>query len=439
LGNCEREIRTLEIAIIGGGLSALSAAMEISTNATNPVKIHIYEKKSQLGGRIMGINSAKIGKVDFGQHLISGAYHNTFSYLKKVQPNFSIKDLVEQKLHFIRDNKVFPFKNPHFIFPINLILGLISNKYFTFSEKLKLLEQINYLKKNKYSQKSISELLILDETKFKNLNNFWKKLLLSVFNTGIENIEENQLHYVIKNIFSSSSGNSRFYLPKSTLAKLFVHPFLEKSKQFGIEIFLKNKINRISFLENDKVEIAVNNGNTITYDYVISTIQPNEIEQLLHPKINFPNKWKGNSIITINFKLKKILLKNGMFAISDSFIDWLFIDKLRATIVISNSEGLQHLNNNDLIGIIFQEINKKCNSFSMENVVNFDVLKIKKATMLSENLIINLQEIIPFPYNRLLFAGDWTILQIPQTIESAILSGKIVSERIIKIQQNLKR
>ncbi len=439
MGDCKRKIRTLEIAIIGGGLSALSAAMEISTNATNPVKIHIFEKKSQLGGRIMEINSAKIGKVDFGQHLISGAYHNTFSYLKKVQPNFSINDLVEQKMYFIRDNEIFPFKNPQFIFPINSILGLISNKFFTFAEKLKFLEQIIYIKKTKHSQKTLSELLILEETKFKNLNNFWKKFLLSVFNTEIENIEKNQLQYVIKNIFCSSSRNSRFYLPKSTLAKLFVHPFWEKSKQLGIEIFLKSKISRISFLENDKVEIDVNNGNTISYDYVISTIQPNEIEQLLHPKINFPNKWKGNTILTINFKLKKISLKNGLFAITDSFIDWIFIDKLRATIVISNSQDIQNFQNNDLIEIILQEINKKCYSFSIGNVVSLEVLKIIKATMSSDNLIINLQEITSFPYNRLLFAGDWTILEIPQTIESAILSGKIVSERIIKIQQNPKR
>jgi len=69
-----------KVAIIGGGISGISAAMEL---IDKDVYIDIYEARNSIGGRVAGIKDKLTGnEIDNGKHLMVGAYSNFFDLLK---------------------------------------------------------------------------------------------------------------------------------------------------------------------------------------------------------------------------------------------------------------------------------------------------------------------------------------------------------------------
>jgi len=70
------------IIIVGGGLSGLSAAVELCTCGYKTV---IIEQNRHLGGRTYSFVDAATGdSIDNGQHLMMGCYHATRRYKQMV-------------------------------------------------------------------------------------------------------------------------------------------------------------------------------------------------------------------------------------------------------------------------------------------------------------------------------------------------------------------
>jgi len=66
------------IAIIGAGISGISAAMEL---IDKDVAIDIFEAKKTIGGRVACFEDNLTGdKIDNGKHLMVGAYSNFLIY-----------------------------------------------------------------------------------------------------------------------------------------------------------------------------------------------------------------------------------------------------------------------------------------------------------------------------------------------------------------------
>ena len=69
----------------------------------------------------------------------------------------------------------------------------------------------------------------------------------------------------------------------------------------------------------------------------------------------------------------------------------------------------------------------------LENILTFKVIKEKRATFVPTNEILNKRPSIKTSVKNLFAAGDWVDTGLPSTIESAVKSGKMVSEIIAEI------
>src|SRR6185436_2705811 len=56
----------LKVAVIGGGLSGIRAAL---TLARAGCRVTLFEKNRHLGGRVFSFNTPDFGEVDIGQHI----------------------------------------------------------------------------------------------------------------------------------------------------------------------------------------------------------------------------------------------------------------------------------------------------------------------------------------------------------------------------------
>ena len=65
------------VAVIGGGVAGLAAAAELTRLN---IKVTLFEASQYLGGRARGLDYKGV-RLDNGQHILLGAYHETLRLL----------------------------------------------------------------------------------------------------------------------------------------------------------------------------------------------------------------------------------------------------------------------------------------------------------------------------------------------------------------------
>jgi hydroxysqualene dehydroxylase len=131
------------VAIIGAGWSGLAAAVELTRQN---ISVTVYESAKQLGGRARDVDTGT-AIVDNGQHLMIGAYTQLLTLLKITGTAES--DVIHRMPMQIcmLDAKtritVFELKLPNCPAPFNLLIGMLSCKSLSWSEKLKTLWLFN--------------------------------------------------------------------------------------------------------------------------------------------------------------------------------------------------------------------------------------------------------------------------------------------------------
>src|SRR6476469_6347298 len=71
-----------DVAIVGGGFAGLSAATALAEQGR---RVIVLEARPRLGGRASSFTDPATGeRVDNGQHLLIGGYHETFRFLRRI-------------------------------------------------------------------------------------------------------------------------------------------------------------------------------------------------------------------------------------------------------------------------------------------------------------------------------------------------------------------
>ena len=110
--------------MIGGGFAGLSAATAL---AEHGVRVLVLEARPTLGGRATAFTDPATGeRVDNGQHVLVGGYHETFEFLRRIDTAADV--YVQPDLHIDvidRDGRASSLKCPSLPPPLHLLAGVI--------------------------------------------------------------------------------------------------------------------------------------------------------------------------------------------------------------------------------------------------------------------------------------------------------------------------
>ena len=252
----------MKIAIIGGGLTGLTAAYLLSKKHD----VILFEKEDYLGG----MASSYLIEWDGKKYPITKTYHHildgditTLDFIKK----FGLKKKFHRKKvkqGFIYNNKILGFSTPLEIlrFPTPFIDKIKLAKFILFDLKQNNWEKLNNINAKEWITKKAGN---------KNFNVFFKKLIENKFHDSPENITASWVGTRL--VKESSSFLKKFGWLEGGVIQI-INGFVDNIKKNNGKIILNAEVSSIKIKDKKVIYNKDGSKKEFKFDIVVSTIAP---------------------------------------------------------------------------------------------------------------------------------------------------------------------
>jgi squalene-associated FAD-dependent desaturase len=421
-----------KVIVIGGGFAGLSAAAYL---VKNKFKVTLLEASPKLGGRAYSFLDKETNTIiDNGQHILMGCYYETLKFLTLIgaKENFYFQKRLE--VNFVKEGfQILPLKSFPFIYPINLLIGLLMFEAISLVDRLSLLKlffKLPFYSSNKFLGMTIKEWLEKENQSQNVKNAFWKILAVGALNTSIEKASAKMFIYILKQIFLKGNKSASIVLPKYGLSESYCKNAENFILNNGGEIILSESVEKLIISEDRVTEIHFSEKVFLDFDFVISAIPAFALNRIIDDENNFAfPDFQYSSILNIHIWLKKNVIPDGFCGLINSPLHWIFNKGTHLNIVISDANEFMNNSDEDLIEMVKDEM-KKFFLLDSKLISNYKIIKEKRATFIPSNDIIVKRPAQKTHIENLILAGDWVDTGLPSTIESAVKSGRVAAELI---------
>ena len=304
------------------------------------------------------------------------------------------------------------YKNIRLFERLKVLYGLIKIRFI--SKKNNPIPFLSWLKQNHQSDSSIMK--------------FWDIICKPAFNLKLENFSNHQAHDLFKYMIFEPKKNISICYSKKPFSDLFMKPFKKFLEDNNSEIIFSEKIQKII---NDSQEIKIMSENNLYYaeKVIIATDLENSLKlvNLSKNKIVIQN----SSIINIIFWFDKKIIEDDFIAFSNSELQWIFSENekkagkfsQKITISLSDADHLLEIKNSELIKNFENMIRKELSVKHDTKLLRSLIIRSPKATQRTNDR----KNITNYGKN-IFFVGDWLVDDLPNTMESASLSSKLLVE-----------
>jgi len=263
------------VTIIGGGIAGLSAAVFFTERKFN---VRLIERSPKFGGRAYSYyDKEKKEYFDNGQHILAGWYKNTFEYLKIIGTYNKLNFQRALQIDFIDKNqKVYKLRCPKVFAPLNIMIGLWMYNGFSFFDKVRLLNILRLINKERFPDKmlsrmSVNELLNMLKQSENSKKMFWNPFNYAVFNTTPVNVNVSIFVNILK-IGFTKINHSNLVIPNVNLNSLLVNDALKYLKKNDVSIRYNSKVKKIKIGKNHVEHLELDSGEKIQSDLYISSV-----------------------------------------------------------------------------------------------------------------------------------------------------------------------
>ncbi|RJP67808.1 MAG: FAD-dependent oxidoreductase [Ignavibacteriales bacterium] len=425
-----------KVAVIGGGLAGLSAAVYL---AANNFTVHLYEASPKPGGRASSFLFKQTNEyIDCGQHLMLGCYDYTLDFVKKIGAMESLYIQDNLSLNFIEKNNIkYKFDASTLLYPFNLLLALAGYKAMNRSEKLgiiKLLIKLLFYPTDLLSDYSVREWLVKENQSERVQKVLWQIFAIGALNSDIEKCSAKIFADILKQIFLRNNKSTVVILPQENLNNTFHFPAKEFIIQNNGQVHFSTRINDIQ-IENDEAKGVIINDKRFEYDFVISAVPFDSLFKIVppdyHSKLSIPS-FRYSSILNVHLWLNENIFNEKFYGLLNSDVHWIFNHGSYVSITISDANRWMEIDNEKIVSDISFRLKEYFPQFSLNSIEYSKVIKEKRATFVPEKAILKIRPSAKTKIKNLYLAGDWTNTGLPATIEGAIKSGKLAATEILR-------
>ncbi len=430
-----------KVAIAGGGWAGIAAAIRL---AEEKIPVVLLEAEKQLGGRA---RCARFGnlRVDNGQHLIFGHYRYLLELIEKiklpterfaVQKNFKLAIRNSSRSGFqIRARRIFA--------PWHLVLGLLTAKGLSWKDKARIAAFWNRIA-SAFDEDldDVPLLQLLQETRQPEqlITRFWKPLCSHFLHAPVETASAKLFATLCKTLMHLRS-NSQLLFPKGDLATLIGEPAIDFIETHKGKISLNQTITRLNIKDGHVVGVSTETDR-IPCKHLILALPYKTCASLFleHPVLAETSyrldRLRSTPMTTVYLQYPgKARISGGLKGSATGIFNWFYDRRFcgQPNLIAAVSHDRQHLPymHND-------EISRLC----MEETARLFRGWPKPSSLLAihepeANLCCTVDIEHNRPSNRTAvpncyIAGDYTDTGLPGTLESAVKSGMLCAEEVIR-------
>lgn len=426
-----------KIAVIGGGLSGLSAAVHLTRFG---VRVDLYEASLKLGGKAYSFLENTLNKrIDNGQHILAGCYKNTFEFLDIIgalpKLNFSKKFDVG----FINTNKrIVELKSSVNLYPFDLMSAILTYRALSFRDRLSVIRfilKLPFQSVGSLKKYSAREWLEAENQTHVSIKALWEIISVGTLNSNLREAGAIYLYNVLKELFLTGEGSAILIPPETDLSALFCDPAEKYLIAKKASIQYVSKLFKLNIKDEKLFSINVSGREYEEYDGVIVAIPPYALKRALSPefaeRLNL-DKFKYSPIVSIVLQTKNNFMGGKYWGFIDSQIHWVFDRGDYWSVVISGADEIVKLPEREIIELCLTELENRFDGFYRADIKFARVIKEKRATFIPSIEIHKNRPQINIGVKKLYLAGDWIASGFPGTIEGAILNGKKAAKKALE-------
>lgn len=424
------------VAIIGGGLAGLAAAVALGSAEQN---VTVFEARPFLGGRATSypLNSADENSptIDNCQHVLLRCCTNLIDFYNRLE----VRDRIQfhREFYWIEPGgRTSVMRRGALPAPLHFTGSFAKLKFLNLSGKMAVASALLAVRYEYGKRTDLDRMTMLDWLREKNqpaqvIERFWRQVLVSAINEDLDRMAASHGLQVFYFGFLARADSYEMGVPAVPLTELYSDKAWSRHPHVKIEH--RANIQQVR-IENGRVIGIIVNGECVTADTYVLAV-PFERMAALAPELQVDLSGFSHSPITgIHLWFDREITNLPHATLLDRTIQWMF-NKDRGRhiqLVVSASRTLTEMPRADVIEMALRELKEFFPKARDAKLERAHVVKEVRATFSAAPGLEQQRPPSATNLPNLFLAGDWTRSGWPATMEGAVRSGYLAAEAVMK-------
>ena len=447
-----------DVVVVGAGIAGLRAAVAL---AARGARVAVLESKAVLGGRATAFNDPQTGeRVDNGQHVMLGCYHETFAFLRQLGTADHVRVQPTLDVEFVdRAGDQSRLRLPALPPPMNFVAGLLDWTALGWLDRLAAMRLTGPIRIAQAGMReeargktrtriaaspgeTVEQWLINNGQTARIREMLWEPLALAALNQSIREAAAPAFVAILAHMFGGGQQDASLALPTKPLDELYAEPARRFIEERGGEVRIGTPA-RIH-LKSGALSHVEARGDRCEADAVVAAVPWYALVDLFEGDLapveavrKAAAATSPSPIASVNLWLSRRILRTPFLGLPGRPLQWVF-DKEQMfdshsshiTLVSSGADDVMGLSNDELITLALRELRDALPEARNAKVLRASVVRERRATY----------SLAPGQPKRphtvtdvkgLVLAGDWIETGLPATIEGAAASGRRAAEALL--------
>lgn len=425
---------TRSIAVVGAGLAGLGAAVTLQRSGH---RVELFERSRLLGGRA---TSFEIGgtEVDNGQHVFLGCCTEFIDFVRSVgmadaiylQPRFNALVFGDGAA----TGRLCAHALPP---PFHLLASLLTYRHLRLQERIRLGRGLLRMMACRAAPQTMSFAAWLAQNyqREAQMRAFWEPFFIPALNAPLERVSAEEGAFVLATAFFHDTGASRFGWSRVPLAQIAA------AAAQGLErVHLSTPVTGARLAPDDVVELRIQNE-WHGFDGVVLAVSPPQLARILGDPEAFGvrgiENYQPYPIVDVHLWHNVRTLGFEFAALIDSPVQWIFAKAPGYLACSMSAAGETHQPTAELTQRCWEDVQRFVPALRTATLLRSAVTRNPEATFVAK--LGTQRATTATTHANVVIAGSWTDTGWPDTMESAVRSGRTAAQALRISQRTAPR
>ncbi len=414
------------VGVVGAGLAGLAAAVDL---AEAGCRVTLFERSRLLGGRATSfcVNGCE---VDNGQHVFLGCYAEFLGFVRRLGLGEHVR--LQERFDVLvlsRAGARSRLRSARLPAPWHLVSSFVRYRHLGWRAKFDVARALVRAREARAWDGTCAQWLAHLGQGEEALRAFWRPFLVPALNAPLDRMSAADAGFVLETAFLRDPRAARLGYLAVPLARL-----AEAAASRLGDVRLQTPVSGVDLSPDRAAKIVLAGGAVMEFDGVIAAVSPPQLSSLLasHRGNGLPavTGYTARPIIDVHLWHDRGGLGFDLAALLDSPVQWVF-EKAAGYLCcsLSAADALIARPSDELVALCWDEVRRAVPALAGATLLGGAATRSPEGTFTAAPGVAKLGP--RTGSRRLVLAGSWTDTGWPDTLESAVRSGRRAARQML--------